>query len=48
MKKITIEIRIFDDYKTSKSSKSKIAPYVRVRNGKKELVRGYVRKSREL
>ena len=31
-----------------KAKPTKVAPYVRFRNGKKELVKGYVRKNREL
>lgn len=31
-----------------KTKQTKVVPYVRVRNGKKELVKGYVRKNRVL
>lgn len=31
-----------------KAKPTKVAPYVRFRNGKKELVKGYVRKNRGL
>lgn len=48
MKKVKLTIEFFDDDKTKKSSATRVAPYVRVRNGKKELIRGYRRKSREL
>lgn len=48
MKKVKLTIEFFDDDKTKKSSVTRVAPYVRVRNGKKELIRGYRRKSREL
>ena len=48
MKKIKLIIELYDDDKNIKSSVTKVSPYVRVKNGKKELVRGYSRKSREL
>ena len=48
MKKVKLTIELFDDDKTKKTSLTRVAPYVRVRNGKKELVSGYRRKSREL
>ena len=48
MKKVKLTIEFFDGDKTKKSSVTRVAPYVRVRNGKKELIRGYRRKSREL
>ena len=42
--KLRLEIRL----DCEKAKPTKVAPYVRFRNGKKELVRGYVRKNREL
>lgn len=42
--KLRLEIRL--DCENAKQTK--VAPYVRVCNGKKELVKGYVRKNREL
>ncbi len=41
---VRLEIRLDRD----KDKPTKVAPYVRFRNGKKELVKGYVRKNREL
>ena len=41
---VRLEIRL--DCENAKQTK--VTPYVRVRNGKKELVKGYVRKNREL
>ena len=42
--KLRLEIRL----DCEKDKPTKVAPYVRSRNGKKELVKGYVRKNREL
>lgn len=43
MKKVlTIRFEIISD--NEKSKPTKVAPYTRVRNGKKELVKGYIRK----
>lgn len=39
-----LEIRLDSE----KAKPTKVAPYVRFRNGKKELVKGYVRKNRGL
>ncbi len=41
---VRLEIRLDRE----KDKPAKVAPYVRFRNGKKELVKGYVRKNREL
>ena len=41
---VRLEIRLDRD----KDKPTKVAPYVRFRNGKKELVKGYVRKNRDL
>ena len=41
---VRLEIRL----DCEKAKPTKVAPYVRFRNGKKELVKGYVRKNREL
>lgn len=41
---VRLEIRL----DCEKTKPTKVAPYVRFRNGKKELVKGYVRKNREL
>lgn len=42
--RLRLEIRL----DCEKAKPTKVAPYVRFRNGKKELVKGYVRKNREL
>ncbi len=42
--KLRLEIRL----DCEKDKPTKVAPYVRFRNGKKELVKGYVRKNRGL
>ena len=42
--RFTLEIRSGE----VKSKPVKVASYIRVRNGKKELVKGYVRKNRTL
>lgn len=42
IKAITIKVEYFSD--NEKPKPTKVAPYTRVRNGKKELVKGYVRK----
>lgn len=42
--KLRLEIRL----DCEKTKQTKAAPYVRLRNGKKELVKGYVRKNRVL
>ena len=44
MKKFKLTLEIHLDSENQKTTKTKVAPYVRVRNGKKELVRGYTRK----
>ena len=44
MKKISISIVVEDDCKKKNQTKTRVAPYVRVRNGRKELVKGYLRK----
>lgn len=41
---LRLEIRL----DCEKAKQTKVAPYIRFRNGKKELVKGYVRKNREL
>lgn len=41
---VRLEIRL----DCEKTKPTKVTPYVRCRNGKKELVKGYVRKNREL
>ncbi len=41
---VRLEIRL----DCEKAKQTKVAPYVRCRNGKKELVKGYVRKNRGL
>ena len=41
---VRLEIRLDRE----KDKPTKVAPYVRFRNGKKELVKGYVRKNREV
>ncbi len=47
MKKVII-VRLEIRLDCEKTKQTKVAPYVRHRNGKKELVKGYVRKNREL
>ena len=42
--KLRLEIRL----DCEKAKQTKVKPYVRFRNGKKERVKGYVRKNREL
>ena len=42
--KLRLEIRL----DCEKAKQTKVEPYVRFRNGKKELVKGYIRKNREL
>ena len=44
----TIVVRLEIRLDREKTKQTKVAPYVRFRNGKKELVKGYVRKNREL
>ena len=44
----TIIVRLEIRLDREKDKPTKVAPYVRFRNGKKELVKGYVRKNREL
>ncbi len=41
---VRLEIRLDRE----RSKQTRVAPYVRFRNGKKELVKGYVRKNRGL
>ena len=48
MKKVKLTIEFFDDDKTKKTSLTRVAPYVRVRNGKKNLFVDIAVKSREL
>ena len=43
-----IKLKLVLQLDCEKSRLVKVAPYIRVRNGKKELVKGYVRKTREL
>lgn len=47
MKKI-VKLRLEIRLDCEKTKPTKVSPYVRTRNGKKELVKGYVRKNREL
>ena len=47
MKKVII-VRLEIRLDREKDKPTKVAPYVRCRNGKKEFVKGYVRKHREL
>ena len=47
MKKVII-VRLEIRLDCGKNRPTKVAPYVRFRNGKKELVKGYVRKNRDL
>ena len=44
----TVKVRLEIRLDCEKDRPTKVAPYVRFRNGKKELVKGYVRKNREL
>ena len=44
----TIIVRLEIRLDCEKDKPTKVAPYVRFRNGKKEFVKGYVRKNREL
>ncbi len=41
---VRLEIRLDRE----KDKPTKVAPYVRFRNGKKEFIKGFVRKNREL
>ena len=43
-----IKLKLVLQLDCEKTKQTKVAPYVRFRNGKKELVKGYVRKNREL
>ena len=43
-----IIVRLEISLDRDKDKPTKVAPYVRFRNGKKEFVKGYVRKNREL
>ena len=47
MKKVII-VRLEIRLDREKDKPTKVAPYVRFRNGMKELFKGYVRKNREL
>ena len=42
IKAITFKVEFFSD--NEKSKPTKVTPYTRVRNGKKEHVKGYIRK----
>ena len=42
IKAVTFKVEFFSD--NEKSKPTKVAPYTRVRNGKKEHVKGYIRK----
>ena len=42
IKAISIKVEFFSD--NEKPKPTKVAPYVRTRNGKKEYVKGYIRK----
>lgn len=43
-----IKLKLVLQLDCEKSRLVKVAPYIRVRNGKKELVKGYLRKTRDL
>ena len=43
-----IELRLEIRLDCEKNKPTRVAPYIRFRNGKKELVKGYVRKNRGL
>ena len=42
IKAITIKVEYFSD--KEKTKPTKVTPYMRTRNGKKEFVKGYIRK----
>ena len=42
IKAITFKVEFFSD--NEKVKPTKVVPYTRIRNGKKELVKGYIRK----
>lgn len=44
IRKVVISVVVEEDCKKMTQTKTRVAPYVRVRNGKKELVKGYLRK----
>ena len=44
----TVKVRLEIRLDCGKTKQTRVAPYVRYRNGKKELVKGYVRKNRGL
>jgi hypothetical protein len=44
MTKHAIIVRLEIRQDSEESKQTKVAPYVRVRNGRKELVKGYIRK----
>ncbi len=44
----TVKVRLEIRLDCEKTKRTRVAPYVRYRNGKKELVKGYVRKNRGL
>ena len=46
--KLVINLKLDFQQDVEKAKPTKIAPYVRVRNGKKELVRGYTLKKKGL
>ena len=46
--KIVINLKLDFQQDDEKTKPTKVAPYVRVRNGKKELVRGYILKKKGL
>jgi hypothetical protein len=46
--KLVINLKLDFQQDVEKTKPTKVAPYVRVRNGKKELVKGYVLKKKGL
>ena len=44
MEKISITIVVENGHTKKDQTKTRVAPYTRIRNGKKELVKGYIRK----
>ena len=46
--KLVINLKLDFQQDGEKAKPTKVAPYVRVRNGKKELVRGYILKKKGL
>lgn len=45
--KLVIDLKVEIRQDCEKDKPVKVAPYIRVRNGRKELVRGYSRKKRD-